>query len=78
MDAAISFPSDEWGGSGNMGRDHRQLCRHEYRRPEAIVITLIAMLCGAFTSAAWVAPKPWCYLLGAVACLLFIYVRSHQ
>lgn len=38
----------------------------------------LAMLTGAMTSAAWVAPRPWCFLLGLLAFGLFSWVRIIQ
>lgn len=42
-----------------------------------MIITL-AMLIGALTSAAWVAPKPFCYIISFVAWILFVYIRRMQ
>lgn len=42
------------------------------------MITILAMVCGAFTSAAWVAPRPYCYSLGVVSFVLFVMIRRLQ
>lgn len=42
------------------------------------MITALAMICGAFTSAAWVAPQPYCYLMGVISFALFVVIRSLQ
>lgn len=34
-----------------------------------------AMICGALTSAAWIAPRPWCWLYGSIASFFFVVVR---
>jgi hypothetical protein len=33
------------------------------------------MLVGAFTSAAWIAPRPWCWVLQFLAAALFIAIK---
>jgi hypothetical protein len=38
--------------------------------------TFYAILCGALTSAAWVAPKPLCYVFGVISFGLFVLIRS--
>lgn len=35
----------------------------------------LAMITGALTSAAWIAPKPYCYYFVAAATVLFIVIR---
>ena len=40
------------------------------------MIILAAMIVGALTSAAWVAPRPWCYAISLVAWGLFVWIRS--
>jgi len=42
------------------------------------VITFMAMIAGALTSAAWVAPQPWCYVYALVASIFFVLVRRAQ
>jgi hypothetical protein len=42
------------------------------------MIVILAMICGAFTSAAWVAPKPYCWVLMLVSAGLFIAVKELQ
>jgi hypothetical protein len=42
------------------------------------MITIYAMLCGAFTSAAWIAPKPFCYILMVLSAMLFIVIKEIQ
>lgn len=40
------------------------------------MITGVAMLIGALTSAAWVAPRPWCFVLSLVAWLMFVWIKG--
>lgn len=36
----------------------------------------LAMLTGALTSAAWIAPKPYCFYFVAIATVLFIVIKG--
>ena len=36
----------------------------------------MAMLTGALTSAAWIAPSPWCYWYVAGATVLFVLIKG--
>jgi hypothetical protein len=49
----------------------------EHREAEAM-IAILAMICGAFTSAAWVTKKPSCYVLMVLSALLFIVIKELQ
>ena len=40
--------------------------------------TIYAMTAGALTSAAWIAPRPVCYLYALAASVFFVLVRSAQ
>lgn len=42
------------------------------------MITVLAMIAGALTSAAWVAKEPYCYLYALVASAFFVAVRRMQ
>jgi hypothetical protein len=42
------------------------------------MITFLAMIAGALTSAAWVAPQPWCYGYALIASVFFVAVRRMQ
>jgi hypothetical protein len=39
------------------------------------MIVITAMAVGALTSAAWIAPRPWCYWFIGLANLLFIMIK---
>jgi hypothetical protein len=38
--------------------------------------TVIAVLAGACYSAAYIAPRPWCYIALGISTLLVAYMRS--
>jgi hypothetical protein len=40
------------------------------------MVTVIAVLAGASYSAAYIAPKPWCFVALAVSTILVAYMRS--
>lgn len=40
------------------------------------MITLAAMVAGALTSAAWIAPRPLCYICLLASSLLVLWIRS--
>jgi hypothetical protein len=42
------------------------------------MITFLAMIAGALTSAAWVAKEPWCYVYALIASGFFVAVRRMQ
>jgi hypothetical protein len=42
------------------------------------MIIALAMLCGAVTSAAWVASRPLCYAFGLASFGLFIVIKGMQ
>jgi ElaB/YqjD/DUF883 family membrane-anchored ribosome-binding protein len=41
------------------------------------MITVMAVIAGACTSAAYIADKPWCYIALALSTGLVAYIRSH-
>jgi len=40
------------------------------------MMVALAMLTGALTSAAWIAPKPYCYYFVAAATVLFVVIKG--
>jgi hypothetical protein len=38
--------------------------------------TVIAVMAGGFYSAAYIAPRPWCYLFLGLSTILVAYMRS--
>lgn len=60
-----------------MGKHGSEFGLFKYRDTQ-IMIVACAMLIGAMTSAAWVAPRPYCDFISFVAWLLFVWIRRAQ